>query len=386
MTDRLKTLLHDEAETLDVPPVPGDRDPRGRPSPASTSNRHDLGERGARGRWSLAGRHRRRPRGRRRPQRSARDGHSGDRRARDARVGPRRHRVRRRDGRRIAGSQDAGGGADAATTPPPASWSARTRTAPPTAARRSTSELIGPDGRAASGRRDARRGRAVDRPGAALPRLGDPDGPARSRSSSTTSPPTATSRPVDVPGTFTWGGWEAPPVVALRRPGLRRDRPARPTVVELAHRRGAPPPLSSRPARSRTVCGGRTVTIDRGTSRLRGRVVDATTGRRSCSTSRSAARRPGRASPPTGATPGRQPGFDPPDARWRTTSTAGDSVQLPVALGGYGWTSDGDQVFAVRGLDRLDDLQPTSGTCDATSVPTFGQARLLRYAGRTYES
>ena len=229
--------------------------------------------------------------------------------------------------------------------------------------------LIGPDGDAVTGQRHPRRGGAVDRPGRALPRLGHPE----SGRIQVVVHDVVTGHDVgqvDVPGTFTWGGWEAPPV-ALSGDLVYVATDHQTTVVNW--RTGEATTTAVVPAgQVPEVSGGRTVTIN---TRHQGRPRLASWTRppaATCSTSRSELDDQVSLSPDGRYVQVVSQGFDPPVRTLAYDVDTGRSVQLPDTLGGYAWTSAGD-LFEVRG-DRLDVCSPTSGTCDATSVPKFGSA------------
>jgi hypothetical protein len=185
---------------------------------------------------------------------------------------------------------------------------------------------------------------------------------------------------VDVPGTFTWGGWEAPPV-ALSGDLVYVATDDQTAVVNW--RTGEVTTTAVVPAgQVPEVSGGRAVTVNRGRKVASADVVDVATGRDLLDI-------PVRLDDQVTLSPdGRfvqvvSQGFDPPARTLVYDVDTAHSVQLPDTLGGYAWTSGGD-LFEVRG-DQLDVCSPVSGSCDSMSVPKFGR-QFLRYSGRTYES
>ena len=193
---------------------------------------------------------------------------------------------------------------------------------------------------------------------------------------------------VDVPGTFTWGGWSAPPVslagdkvfVTLDDATAVVDWRTGTTTTSSVLSGGEFPEVS----------GGRTVRIHgRGSGQATADIVDAASGADLLDIAISR--------------------FDQvtlsPDGRFAMVASdgpvqprsqaAGASVQVydvdagthvAVAVSAYdvGWTPQ-DDLFSVRG-DRLSLCSATTGTCRSSSVPNVAGNGMVRYTGRVYES
>ena len=174
---------------------------------------------------------------------------------------------------------------------------------------------------------------------------------------------------VDVPGAFTWGGWEAPPV------SLSGDQvyvATDDTAEVVDWRTGEAHP-------SDVVPGSTYVTVNGGHVLLPSRtveVVDADSGKvllhvdaRSDDAELS------------------------PDGRFAVVSSGGQDrlydlesgATSQVSLSSYGWASDSAHVFRVQG-STLTTCSTSTGVCHDTTVPPLGANTFVRYAGRAFES
>jgi hypothetical protein len=183
---------------------------------------------------------------------------------------------------------------------------------------------------------------------------------------------------VDVPGTFDWGGWEAPPVaLAGDRVYVGTNGPT--TVVNW--RTGDASTSTVLPKNTvPEVQGGRALTFtDRGHPDAQAHVVDAFTGHSLLDLQID------RDSQVTLS----------PDGRFVEVASFTDQKSFPVydvdtgtkvTITGSsfdrGWTFD-DGLFRVRG-DRLTVCSAATGDCDTSAIPPVRGA--VRYAGVTYES
>jgi hypothetical protein len=188
---------------------------------------------------------------------------------------------------------------------------------------------------------------------------------------------------VDVPGTFTWGGWSAPPV------SLAGDRVYVGTDHETAvvnWRTGEATTTAVLPgSQLPDVSGGRTVVVNRqGASHATADIVDAASGadvldipiERDDQVLLS------------------------PDGRFALVMSygpgpaasavqvydvnAGTHVSVDVSAFNVGWTPQ-DGLFSVHG-DQLQVCDATTGTCRTSTVPKATGDGLIRYTGRVYES
>jgi hypothetical protein len=187
---------------------------------------------------------------------------------------------------------------------------------------------------------------------------------------------------VEVPGTFTWGGWEAPPV-ALSGDQVYVGTDGPTTVVNW--RTGATGTSDVLPHHTvPEVFGGRLVTTTaRGQRDAEAEVVDAATGRDLLDIPI------GRLDQVTLSPDGRfaqvvTGAFDPPVHLNVYDVDSGDSVSLPDSVAGYGWASDGD-LFQVAG-NSLTLCPAGGGSCRTSTVPPVGSKNLVRYAGQAFES
>jgi hypothetical protein len=187
-------------------------------------------------------------------------------------------------------------------------------------------------------------------------------------------------RTVAVPGTFDWGGWEAPPVALVGDHvyvGTNRK-------TEVVNWR------TGKARASRTVPGsqfpdvhGKHAVVNRAHAT---QVINVASGkvllnvserRRYVSVELS------------------------PDGRFATTSGGmgagvtrpfkihdlrrGTSVRLRGADWGYGWTADGDKVYRV-GRTTMTTCDAATGRCHATAVPAIPRHPSVRYPGILYEA
>lgn len=187
---------------------------------------------------------------------------------------------------------------------------------------------------------------------------------------------------VDVPGTFDWGGWSAPPV-ALSGDQVYVGTNGPTTVVNW--RTGEATTSDVLPHNAvPEVFGGRSVTTtERGTKDARAEVVDATTGGDLLDIAI------GRFDQVTLSPNGRfallATGTLAPPLRMKVYDVdATGSVPLPESARGYGFTSAGDP-FDVLG-DQLRICDPTTGECADSTVPKLGSHDFVRYAGQAFES
>ena len=184
---------------------------------------------------------------------------------------------------------------------------------------------------------------------------------------------------VDVPGDFSWGGWEAPPV-ALSGDLVYVGTDDHTTVVNWrtgdAHTTDAVPG-NTLPE----ITAGRTLDLTRG-PKAHTDVVDVTSGRTLLNI-------PGALADSASLSPdGRfvmvTTGFDPPlrtkvyDVDTRT------SITLPESNAAYAWSGNGD-VIQVDGT-TLTTCAATTGTCATSTVPSVGGNGLVRYTGELFES
>ncbi|HEY3530589.1 MAG TPA: hypothetical protein VGK78_15695 [Nocardioides sp.] len=186
---------------------------------------------------------------------------------------------------------------------------------------------------------------------------------------------------VDVPGTFSWGGWEAPPV-ALSGDEVYVGTDDATTVVDWRTGKAtttATIPSSTLPE----VEGGRTVVIRGGEqSAATADVVDVATGEDVMDI------------PITSETQVQLS----PDGRFAMTSgyaptgtsrvmvydlATSQAVQLPGPAA-YGWTTDGS-LYQVHG-STLTFCEPTTAACRDLTVPRVSTDALVRYAGFAFES
>jgi hypothetical protein len=175
---------------------------------------------------------------------------------------------------------------------------------------------------------------------------------------------------VDVPGSFTWGGWNAPPVsMSGDQVYVATDLQAQ--VVDW--RTGETHPSTVVPGSTYpTVAGGHVLSwrpdhVD---------VLDAETGKVLLRVD--------------GSVNDAQLS---PDGRLAAVSRGGQDELYDLAggttsrisLSSWGWAPDSDEVFGVHG-STLTTCSTTSGACQDTRVPPVGKDASVRYAGHAYES
>ena len=190
---------------------------------------------------------------------------------------------------------------------------------------------------------------------------------------------------VDVPGTFTWAGWEAPPV-ALSGDQVYVGNDDQTAVVNW--RSGQATTTDVLPGNQLPeVSGGHSVVLSgQGRKDAQAEIVDVTTGHdlldipigrfdqvRLSPDGRFAAVLATFAPNPRAT----------PAVRVYDVDT-GTTASVPSQPGDWGWTSDGG-VAQVQG-DRLSVCSPTTGDCQVTSVPHLGAHDFPRYAGTIFES
>jgi hypothetical protein len=174
---------------------------------------------------------------------------------------------------------------------------------------------------------------------------------------------------VDVPGTFTWGGWEAPPV-SLSGDEVYVATDDRAEVVDW--RTGQTHPSDVVPGSTYlTVNGGHVLTQGNAVE-----VLDADSGKvlLHLDTSADSAELS-------------------PDGRFAVVSRAGQDqlydletgATSRVPLSSYGWSSNSTHVFGVQG-STLTTCSTSTGDCHDTSVPPVAGNTPVRYAGRAFES
>jgi hypothetical protein len=173
---------------------------------------------------------------------------------------------------------------------------------------------------------------------------------------------------VDVPGEFTWGGWEAPPV------SLSGDY----VYVGTDHKTQVVNWHTGDATTTDAVPGSTFPDVHGGYTTGGGSesVVDARTGKTVLDLS--AASSDVRLSPDGSHAMGRSAG--------RTDIYAlpsGPTVHLPS--GDWGWSSTGDHVFQVHGSTMTTCITST-GQCHDSSVPPLGSDAFVRYAGMAFES
>jgi hypothetical protein len=174
---------------------------------------------------------------------------------------------------------------------------------------------------------------------------------------------------VDVPGTFDWGGWEAPPV-ALSGHLVFVGTNGQAEVVNW--QTGVAEPSANLAKSSVPSVAGNHVLAREGGKTL---IFEAVSGEQV-------------------ATLDTGNGFPvlSPDGRFVIVSgghtdiydvATGSKVQVPSS--GWGWTSSGDAVFRVDD-SKMDTCSATTGDCQTTTVPALGKNAFARYAGVTFES
>jgi hypothetical protein len=175
---------------------------------------------------------------------------------------------------------------------------------------------------------------------------------------------------VDVPGTFSWGGWDAPPV------SLSGDLVyvGNDDETDVVNWRTGKASTSALPASTfPEVFGERSLVYQRGSVK----VVDPTSGKALLDLRRGEDDAVGLS----------------PDGRFALVGTRGHTEIYDVASGhkvqvphtGWGWSSTGEEVFRVQG-STMTTCGTTDGQCHDSSVPAVGADSLVRYAGSPSES
>jgi hypothetical protein len=189
---------------------------------------------------------------------------------------------------------------------------------------------------------------------------------------------------VDVPGTFDWGGWEAPPV-ALSGDQVYVGTNDRTAVVNW--RTGETTTTDVLPGNEvPEVSGGHTIVVSgQGRYDAQAEVVDATNGRHLVDLGRFDQVRLS----PDGRFAAVLPTFarntrNPVRTFYVFDADTDLLTSLPIWAGDWGWTSDGS-VVQVKG-DRLRVCSPTTATCRVTTAPRLGAHDFVRYAGTSFES
>ena len=175
---------------------------------------------------------------------------------------------------------------------------------------------------------------------------------------------------VDVPGTFSWGGWEAPPV------SLSGDQ----VYVATDHQAEVVDWRTGQTHQSDVVPGSTYLTVSGGHVLIWKRdtvdVLDADSGKVLFHLDASV-----------------NNAELSPDGRFAVISQAGQDQLHDLATGAisrvplstYGWANTGDQVYRVQG-STLTTCSTSTSKCHDSSVPPVGQNTLIRYAGRPSES
>jgi hypothetical protein len=184
---------------------------------------------------------------------------------------------------------------------------------------------------------------------------------------------------VKVPGTFTWGGWEAPPVaLSGAKIYVGTDDKTRVVVWRTGHigvAHGVPG--STLPE----VAGGRAV-VAHDTKAV---IVNAVSGRHLRTVPISADDFVSLS----------------PDGRFATVDTGygavaspyekvysvarRSSIRLPGTVWGYGWTHSGDSLFRVVG-HTMTTCRASTGACHSATAPKVPAHAFIHYAGRLYEA
>jgi hypothetical protein len=175
---------------------------------------------------------------------------------------------------------------------------------------------------------------------------------------------------VDVPGTFSWGGWEAPPVsLSGDQVYVATDHKAE--VVDW--RTGQTHPSDVVPGSTYlTISGGHILIWRKDTVE----VLDADSGKVLFHLEGSV-----------------NDAELSPDGRFAVISQAGQDqlhdlasgATSRVPLSSYGWANTEDQVYRVEG-STLTTCSTSTSRCHDSSVPPVGKNVLIRYAGRAFES
>jgi hypothetical protein len=175
---------------------------------------------------------------------------------------------------------------------------------------------------------------------------------------------------VDVPGKFRWGGWEAPPV-ALSGDFVYVGTDHQTQVVNW--RTGETSTTDVVPGSTvPSVMGGRTFLVRHGSIT----VTDVATGKTLLEIPY------GQGAPDLS-----------PDGRYALVSgrdratiyDVDNGADVSVPAGTWGWSADGDEVFRVHG-STMTTCSAATGDCADSSIPPLGGDATVRYAGQTFES
>jgi hypothetical protein len=186
---------------------------------------------------------------------------------------------------------------------------------------------------------------------------------------------------VDVPGTFDWGGWEAPPV-ALVGDQVYVGTNDKTEVVDW--RTGDATVSDALPgSQLPDVHGTRAVVVHSDATE----VVDVTSGKVLLDLRRSGDQYVDVQLSPDGrfATSSGGTGESTPGGFTVYDLEHGTSVTLAGNAWGYGWSADGDDLFRVNGR-TLVTCDAASGNCHDSSVPSVQGHSQLRYPGVLFES
>jgi hypothetical protein len=192
---------------------------------------------------------------------------------------------------------------------------------------------------------------------------------------------------VDVPGTFTWGGWTAPPVsLAGDRVFVSLDD----STAVVDWRTGTTTTSSVLPGSVfPDISGGRTVLLHgRNSDQASAEIADAATGADLLDIPISKFDQVTLSPDGRFAMVASEGPMDPQSQSQSATQVydvdAGTDVSVAVSAFDVGWTPQ-DDLFGVHG-DQLKVCSATTGDCHATTVPKAEGQGLVRYTGRVYES
>lgn len=177
---------------------------------------------------------------------------------------------------------------------------------------------------------------------------------------------------VDVPGKFTWGGWEAPPV-ALSGDLVYVGTDSETAVVNW--RTGEATTSDAVPgSRFPEVHGRYALTEDSGSAP----VVDVDTGRTALDVPLS------HTDPPVSLSPDGSHVMVGAEGHTEVYDvSSGNSVQVPS--GDWGWSANGESVFRVDG-STMTTCSTSSGRCHDTPTSPVEAHAFVRYAGIAFES
>lgn len=194
---------------------------------------------------------------------------------------------------------------------------------------------------------------------------------------------------VDVPGTFTWGGWTAPPVsLAGDRVFVSLDD----STAVVDWRTGTTTTSSVLPGSLfPDISGGRTVRLHgRNSDQASAEIADAATGADLLDIPISKFDQVSLSPDGRFAMVAAEGPVDPQSQSRSQASTqvydvdAGTHVSVAVSAFDVGWTPQ-DDLFGVHG-DQLTVCSASTGDCHATTVPKAEGQGMVRYTGRVYES